>query len=53
MSISESLAPQKIPNKLKPPLRIVLQAYQRVYGKAILLYPVNRFKATRFKNMIR
>ena len=50
MSILESFG-REIPDNLKPPLRMALQAYRRVYGKAILLSPINRFKATRFKKM--
>ncbi len=50
MSISESLG-RKIPNKLKPPLRVALQAYRMVYGKAALLSPINQYKAARFKKI--
>ncbi|MBA7604223.1 hypothetical protein ES703_11342 [subsurface metagenome] len=50
MSISESWA-RKIPNKLKPPLRIALRAYRRVYGKVTLLSPANRFQTTKFRRM--
>ena len=49
---SRSLINQKGINKLKPLLRTVLQAYRRVYRRAIVISPVNRFKATRFKKMI-
>jgi len=50
MRISESLK-EKIPNKLKPLLRIALRAYRIVYGRAILLFQVKRFKVAKFKKM--
>lgn len=50
MSISELLA-RKIPDKFKPSLWIALRAYRMVYGRAILLFQVKRFKVAKFKKM--
>lgn len=54
MSISNSLgnlANRKGINKLKLLLRIALRAYRMVYGRAILLFQVKRFKVAKFKKM--
>lgn len=45
MSISESLK-QKIPNKLKPPLRVAL----RLYGRIVLIFP-GKLKPARLMNL--
>lgn len=50
MSISESVR-QKVPNKLKPPLRVATRVSRRIYRKAILLSPTKHVKVARFKKM--
>ena len=49
MNISESLT-RKIPDGLKPLLRVALRAYRMVYGRAILLFQVKRSKTVKFMN---
>jgi len=50
MRILKSLK-QKIPESLKPPLRLALRAYRRIYRRAILLSPLKRFKSAKLKKM--
>lgn len=38
MNILESIK-QKIPESLKPPLRLALRAYKKICGRAMLLSP--------------
>ena len=45
------LLKRKIPDKLKPPLRMALSAYRRIYGRIIFPSPVDRCKAAKFKKM--
>ncbi len=51
MSILESLAP-KIPNKLKPPLRVAFQAYWWIYKRIALISPLKPFKVAKFTKYV-
>jgi len=51
MSILESLAP-KIPNKLKPPLRVAFQAYWWIYKRIALIFPLKPFKVAKFTKYV-
>jgi predicted SAM-dependent methyltransferase len=50
MRISKTFK-QRIPVTLKPLLRLGLRVYGRIYGIAIILFQVNRFKLAKFKKM--
>ena len=50
MNILESIK-QKIPESLKPLLRLALRAYKKICGRAILLSPQKWFKVAKFKKI--